>query len=65
MSGTLPDEGYSREIQSRERLTRMQSRLEAKRDREREDDQFNERVKSRLSYWNLDRNRAEEDQLKR
>jgi len=43
----------------------MQSRLDAKRDREKEDDQFNERVKSRLSYWNLDRNRAEEDQLKR
>lgn len=50
MSGTmLPDEGVSREIKSRERLTRMQSRLDCKRDREKEDDQFNERVKSRLS----------------
>lgn len=43
----------------------MQSRLDAKREREVEDDRFNERVKSRLSQWNLDRNRAEEDQLKR
>lgn len=61
----LPNEAVSRDVESRERLTRMQSRLDAKKSREKEDDNFNERVKSRLSYWNLDRNRAEEDQLKR
>lgn len=48
-SAILPNEGVSRELESRERLTRMQSRLEAKRDREIEDERFNERVKSRLS----------------
>jgi len=52
-------------VESRERITRMQSRLDNKRERELEDERFNDRVKSRLSYWNLDRNRAEEDQLKR
>lgn len=61
----LPNEAVTRDVESRERLTRMQSRLDAKREREVEDERFNERVKSRLSYWNLDRNRAEEDQLKR
>jgi len=39
----------TREVESRERMTRMQSRLDAKREREVEDDRFNERVKSRLS----------------
>jgi len=55
-----------RDIESRERLSRMQSRLEAKRDREQEEEEkFQNRIRQRLNEWNVSRNRAEEDQLKR
>lgn len=41
-----------RDIESRQRVERMMSRLELKVSREDEEDKFQEKIKSRLQEWN-------------
>lgn len=68
MRGTLrekKDATNSRDVESRQRVERMMSRLEKKASREEEEERFQEKIKSRLQDWNFRQNRVQEEQLKR
>jgi len=54
-----------RDVQSRQRLERMKSRLDVKNARDVEDEKFQQKIKGRLQEWNLRQNRVQEEQLKR
>jgi len=54
-----------RDIESRQRVERMVSRIEKRKNKEDEEKEFQDKIKNRLQEWNLKQNRIQEEQLKR
>jgi len=54
-----------RDIESRQRVERMISRIDKRKNKEDEEKEFQDKIKNRLQEWNLKQNRIQEEQLKR